>query len=512
MSGRFDTAQQLMEHVKKQLVDYMNDGTYEKQVNKERVSTFNQVDETFGEMMSTIEYLNNQWKVSAEKPITSHRKFSGKIIIFFKKVIRKTLRWYVSETFDKQMQFNASVTKTMNELRNVLINMQNASKENQNHITNVEKMCDTVLTTQNEITKLEEEISQLKYDCNHLKSNLEFQITALKDGNEELRSHLKNIESTRKEDIDMLQSNFDMIIQSKFDQIGHIINQNDCRLIETTEKIEKIKNKTEQELNYLNYKIRQEIRNKLQSISQVNIEEKKENLVTREELSKTVEMDYLHFENRFRGSVEEIKKRQTVYLKYYSNKQDILDIGCGRGEFLELLLDNNISATGIDMNVDMVNYCQDRGLPVVLGDGIAHLKEREDNSLGGIFLGQVIEHLNFEQILDLVDTAYCKLKNGSYIIMETPNPLSLAIFYRTFYVDPTHVKPIHPLTIKYVVESVGFRDAELKYSSRVEPNWWLPRLEDNSGNILNLEHFNAGIDRINDMLYGYLDYAIIAKK
>jgi O-antigen chain-terminating methyltransferase len=96
--------------------------------------------------------------------------------------------------------------------------------------------------------------------------------------------------------------------------------------------------------------------------------------------------------------------------------------------------------------------------------------------------------------------------------METPNPLSLAIFYRTFYVDPTHVKPVHPLTIQYIVESVGFSKNELQFSSRIEPNWWLPKVVANPEHINNINEFNEGIDRLNNLLYGNLDYAIVARK
>jgi hypothetical protein len=167
---------------------------------------------------------------------------------------------------------------------------------------------------------------------------------------------------------------------------------------------------------------------------------------------------------------------------------------------------------GIDLNEEMVEFCQDRGLPVKYDDAINYLSSVENNHLGGLFLGQVIEHMEFDQITLLVELAYKKLKPGSYLIMETPNPLSLAIYYQFFYVDPTHVKPVHPWTIQYMAESVGFTKTEISYSSPVESHMRLPNLVPFDNSINNVDEFNQGIDRVNNLLFGDQDYALIARK
>ena len=105
------------------------------------------------------------------------------------------------------------------------------------------------------------------------------------------------------------------------------------------------------------------------------------------------EPDYFLFENRFRGSEEKIKEALRYYLPWFKEGQNVLDIGCGRGEFLELMKENNIVARGIDVNEQFVDYCRQKGLDVQLKDAVAELEGLEDNSLGGIFMGQVIEHL-----------------------------------------------------------------------------------------------------------------------
>ncbi|MNP55113.1 hypothetical protein D3C76_1497280 [compost metagenome] len=151
-------------------------------------------------------------------------------------------------------------------------------------------------------------------------------------------------------------------------------------------------------------------------------------------------------------------------------------------------------------------------MPVVKQDAINYLEKQEDNSIGGIFLGQVIEHIPFDSIIKLVELAWNKLMPGCYLIMETPNPQTLAIFNRSFYMDPTHVKPVHPLTVQFLTESVGFRESKIIYSGRVEKESALPHVQASLDSIQNIEEINNSIDRLNDLLFGDQDYALIARK
>ena len=143
-------------------------------------------------------------------------------------------------------------------------------------------------------------------------------------------------------------------------------------------------------------------------------------------------IDYFDFENHFRGSREVIKERQRQYLRYFSECKNVVDIGCGRGEFLELLKENNIGATGVDTYDEFVEYCRIHDLSAVCDDGSHYLKTID--STDGIFVGQVVEHLKEFQIVDLCNTAFEKMQSGSYLIIETPNPTSLAIYTHAFYV------------------------------------------------------------------------------
>lgn len=218
------------------------------------------------------------------------------------------------------------------------------------------------------------------------------------------------------------------------------------------------------------------------------------------------EIDYFDFENHFRGSIESIKKSQRMYLKYFAGKSHVIDIGCGRGEFLSLLKENGIEAEGADIYEPYVDYCQMNGLKAVCCDGAEYLASVE--KADGIFVGQVVEHLEPYQIIRLCNTAYEKLTEGGCIVIETPNPTSLAIYTNAFYIDPSHVKPVHPLTMKYYLEKAGFKNIEIVYTESSRPDQRIPELKCESAE--NAGEFNAAMKKVSDIIFGSQDYAIIA--
>lgn len=228
----------------------------------------------------------------------------------------------------------------------------------------------------------------------------------------------------------------------------------------------------------------------------------------RENENDYTDVDYFDFENYFRGSRQVIKENQKEYIKYFIGKEMVVDLGCGRGEFLELLRENQIKAVGIDTYEEFVIYCEQKGLNVVCEDALEYLNKLD--KVGGIFAGQLIEHLETHQIILLCKLAYEKLEKGSYIVMETPNPTSLSIYTNAFYIDPSHVKPVHPLTMKYFLEKAGFQQINILYTTASKLPISIPKLI-NSGT-KNLEEFNECMDIISDLLFGSQDYAIIAKK
>jgi O-antigen chain-terminating methyltransferase len=225
--------------------------------------------------------------------------------------------------------------------------------------------------------------------------------------------------------------------------------------------------------------------------------------------------EYLLFENRHRGSEAEIKARQRAYLPYFRESGSVLDIGCGRGEFLELLKEAGIPAQGAELNPEMVQVAQQKGVEVIQGDGLEYLRKLPDRNLGGIFLSQVIEHLGPENLRELVRTAFLKLAPGGVLLAETVNPQCLTTFSGAFYVDLSHHNPIHPEAARYLWESVGFRQVNILYVSPYPPEMRLKemvRRDDESYEDETVRVLNENVRRLNDLLYGYQDYAVIGYK
>jgi O-antigen chain-terminating methyltransferase len=219
--------------------------------------------------------------------------------------------------------------------------------------------------------------------------------------------------------------------------------------------------------------------------------------------------DYFAFEERFRGSEAEIKERQRIYVPYFQGRENVLDLGCGRGEFLELMREHEISARGVDVNADMVYLCQQKELGVAQDDLLTYLQSLPNDSLGGVFAAQVIEHLSMEQLIRLVQLARQKLARSAPLVLETVNPECLLVFARAMYLDPSHVRPVHPKAVLFILESNGYNNVELKCTSPVEEEQRIPLLPPELVVNEQVRGFNHAIEKLNELLYGYQDYAVI---
>jgi SAM-dependent methyltransferase len=225
---------------------------------------------------------------------------------------------------------------------------------------------------------------------------------------------------------------------------------------------------------------------------------------------------YVRFEDRHRGTREEIRHRQRAYLDLFAGAGPVLDIGCGRGEFLELCRETGIEARGIDVDPAMVARCREAGLTAEVADALRYLHAVPDGGLAGIFCAQVIEHIPPEALIALARLAHRKLRPGGVLLCETPNPACLTVFSGAFYVDLSHIKPIHPEAARFVVEAAGFRDVEIRYVNpvppdgklqRLEPFWYMRRYEE-----VFLSQINDNFERLNQLLWGAQDYAVIGRR
>jgi 2-polyprenyl-3-methyl-5-hydroxy-6-metoxy-1,4-benzoquinol methylase len=220
---------------------------------------------------------------------------------------------------------------------------------------------------------------------------------------------------------------------------------------------------------------------------------------------------YVGFEDRFRGSQELIRARQIEYLPYFQGASDVLDIGCGRGEFLELLREKGVTGRGLDVNHEMVEVCLARGLNVSEGDALSYLQQQPDSSLGGLIALQVVEHLEPSYLMEMLDVAYHKLRPGSHLILETINVASWYAFFSSYIRDLTHVRPLHPDTLSYLLTASGFQRVSVRYSAPFPQDEKLQPFPSIGGATPGPEAdvFNANVDKLNSLLFTNLDYAAI---
>lgn len=216
------------------------------------------------------------------------------------------------------------------------------------------------------------------------------------------------------------------------------------------------------------------------------------------------------FEEEFRGDAENLRERyQDLARQFEGCEGRVVDIGCGRGEFLELLIDLGVNAAGIEIDSELVRSCVERGLPVEYGDGISWLRMTPDSSLGGLSLVQVVEHLSAQELVDLVALAARKLRAGGRIVVETVNPQSLYVFAHSFFLDPTHVAPVHPAYLHFLFREAGFASVDLQWRSPPPAD---DTLEPMAGNDEGAARFNANVARLNQLLFAAQDYALVATR
>ena len=416
------------------------------------------------------DYLNRNWDTHAEYSISSHRRFTGWFLIRGRQLVHGEVRRYVDLIVGKQNEFNAYVVRVVNNL--------------------IQSIEDKLKQTRTEISaEIEDKVGQVKTEiCG------------------EIEDKVGQVKTEISSEID------DKVGQTRAEIGGEINNRVGQAKTEITSEIDG-------KVNEVVATINEDIKNKawLANLLEQRIGKKQEEELPLTGADAEEAMNFFVFEEKFRGAREDIKERQLKFLEYSKGCKNVLDIGCGRGEFLEILKENGINAKGIDINEDMVRYCQSKGLNVEKADAIEYLDKIEDKSLDSIFLDQVVEHLEPKYLVKLLELCHKKLKFGYYIVIETVNPLSLTSF-ANFYLDLSHKKPIHPETLKFLAESAGFREMEVKFFSPIPDEYKLKKVEvgENIGveekERKIIEIYNYNVEKLNVILYGYQDYAVMGKK
>lgn len=228
------------------------------------------------------------------------------------------------------------------------------------------------------------------------------------------------------------------------------------------------------------------------------------------------EQEYLELEKRYRGSEQDIAERIATYLPHLEKVPgEVLDLGCGRGEALDVLGQHGIDARGIDSSREMVALCREKGLRADEGDLLDSLTGLQEASLGAVVSFHVIEHLPTDTVERLIRLAWKALRPGGVLVLETPSPMSMVMASRDFWIDPTHRRPVHPASLEVTFREAGFEPVQRLDLHPFESQDRLPEinldtLADDQKALA--DQVNRLRDLLDDLLFGDRDFAMIGVK
>jgi len=500
----------------------------------------------------SLSYINANWDIHNNSYfISSHHPYIGKFLVRGRQMVHGEVRRYVDPMISRQTKFNTSAVKIITGTSQRCAEMNQRQQELETAFSSFKqesdkKIADCVSTLQNELdSKIEatikdrhENMELMRHEFNALLKKCTGMVRS--ELNAEIEAQAKErqlIREERRADIDQaiishisdLKDDFTSKLNQKalsdkselepvIKKLSSLIHPDELHLNMLLEQEHiTIKEKIETRVKELFTQVDADIHARA-SLAHVLENRIQKGLAQKSPTPATTEKEqtnYFLFEERFRGSRDAITQRQLAFLPYFEKCSRVLDIGCGRGEFLEILKDHAIGSIGVDSDPDMVAYCRSRQLEVEQSDAIAYLETLEDKSLDGIFIDQVVEHLEPEYLVQLLALCNQKLKFGYYLVVETVNPLSFVSFVN-FYIDLTHKRPVHPETLQYLFSASGFRECERKFFSPVSDESRLKKIEGaadiNETERKNVDVYNHNVEMLNTVLFGAQDYAVIGKK
>jgi O-antigen chain-terminating methyltransferase len=234
----------------------------------------------------------------------------------------------------------------------------------------------------------------------------------------------------------------------------------------------------------------------------------------------TDDYKYVGFEDAFRGSDESVTAKLEEYVPIFAGASDVVDLGCGRGEFLAALRSAGVRARGVDTNAGMVAAAREQGLDVTQNDALGYVTTLPDESIGGVIATQVIEHLDPSYLFRLLEALSRTLRRGAPIVLETINPACWYAFFSSYIRDLTHVRPVHPETLQFLLRASGFERVEIRYRSPLPDHAKLHmafvpedvRGSDDSPAVTVtrlVDISNANALRLNELMFAHMDYAVV---
>jgi SAM-dependent methyltransferase len=230
-------------------------------------------------------------------------------------------------------------------------------------------------------------------------------------------------------------------------------------------------------------------------------------------------LTYVAFEDRFRGTQEEIQRRAEDYLPILAAASDIVDIGCGRGELLAALGAHGVSARGVDISPAMVELCRSRGFDVERGDALGFLSRQPDASIGGLVAIQVVEHFEAAYLTRFLENAFRTMRPGAPLVLETINPACWMAFFETYIRDLTHRQPLHPDTLRHLVQATGFTRVDVQFRQPVRDADRLDMVRASAigtppaGELAAIiDAVNRHAEKLNGRLFSAMDYVVVARR
>jgi O-antigen chain-terminating methyltransferase len=398
--------------------------------------------------------------------------FKNAVVQRFKRAIARALDWHVREQVEFNRATMACVQATMEALNEMSRSLAALSAHYQDLHTTTE---------------------DLRTNTEDLRANTEQWRTGFEERNSTSQIHMlrtiSELQSAFHLRASLIEQNFRDSVRQQHDDFT---NEMDRRTLDIQKRLwqdmEKIRGEYDRlihtELRLLRQK--QLTGSGLASATSATVQEE------------PLDIDWMRFAEQFRGPEDRIREQQKNYVARFAGAPgQILDLGCGRGEFLDAAKAAGLPARGIDLNQESVALCRSKGLEVEQGDMFTYLDSLADGSLGGAYCAQVVEHLAPAAVPRLVKLLARKLRLGALVAIETPNPECLAIFATHFYIDPTHTRPIPPVLLRFYLEEAGL--------GRVEIERLAPAVE-------SMPALAELPPAVRDTFFGGLDYAIFARK
>ena len=447
----------------------------------------------------SLEDWRGLWESDRTFPIVSHRGLIGRPIVWLKKTLRALVRSPQADLWERQRAYNLWLQGYLEEIR----------EEREAVRVHNQALDAKMAAASDAVASVERLVAQLGRDLQQVQSELVEDNRALSEAITKLDVGQGAIVDNLSEKLYGLRDDHLEVLEAHEERIERVEGLNNRGWAESMDHTTALFSRLDQKLD----RYRDESRGRWSRLGALlEIAERR----GPEGLARAVADEaYVEFEGLFRGREDDIGDRLVPYLPILEGRGKVIDLGCGRGEALEVLSRRGIPCAGVDSNSEMVDLCRDKGLEAETGDLFDFLARQPEGSLGAVVSFHVIEHLPADALEGLVRRAWLALKPGGVLILETPSPLSLVVAARNFWLDPTHLRPVHPESLKAIYGIAGFDPVE---RLDLQPFAAEERLPDIEGSDLApelqplVDRVNRLRDALDRLLFGFQDFGLVGYK